>query len=392
MTTPPPPFPPTGPGHHWPPPSPPSVWGSPAAAPLPPALNGFAAASLPVGLLCLPPLGVVFAVVALVQIARKGDRGKALAVVGLVVSLLMSAVLVYATGRYADPFFRRLGAQSARAHVEGRLTDMDALRPGDCFNVPGGDLLAGRAVAYRTPCAGVHHAEVTSSGPMKDGSFPGAERLKEQATAACWKAQDAYAMDSWAVPAYAEMYYFAPSREAWRLGDRRLVCVIGTSSREHRGSLRKDEGALRPDQVTFLRAMNAADQAVGREPEEDVDGAFAQYRIWAREVEAALGEESRMLGAVPSARPEGAAAAAARLREVEAARKEWRRAAAATTPDQFEEAWDRAVEAVTIDSEKALRGAYGLSTEVPQWLRSGPGGPGGQGGGGPAKGPSAERV
>ncbi|GHB46734.1 membrane protein [Streptomyces cirratus] len=363
------------------------MWGSPAA-PLPPALNGFAVASLPVGLLCLPPLGVVFAVVALVQIARRGDRGKALAVVGLVVSLVMSAALVYATGRYADPFFRRLGSAGGRPYVEGRLTDMNALRPGDCFNVPGGDLLGGRAVAYRTACTGVHHAEVTSSGPMADGAYPGAERLKEQATAACWKAQDEYAMDSWAVPGYAEMFYFAPSREAWGLGDRRLVCVMGTTTKEHRGSLRQDGASLRPDQVTFLRAMNAADQAVGREPEEDVDGAFAQYRTWAREVEAALGGEARMLGAVPSARPEAAAAAAARLREVEAARKEWRRAAAATTPDQFEEAWDRAAEVVTVESEKALRGAYGLSTEVPQWLRPGPG----DKGGGPAKGPSAERV
>ncbi|MEU6891775.1 DUF4190 domain-containing protein [Streptomyces sp. NPDC046557] len=361
--------------------------------PLPPALNGFAAASLPVGLLCLPPLGVVFAVVALVQIARKGDRGRALAVMGLVVSLAMSAALVYATGRYADPFFRRLGSERARQYVDGRLTDMRDLRPGDCFNVPGGDLLAGHTIAYKTGCEAVHHAEVTSSGRMDDSAFPNPERLKQKATAACWKAQDAYAMDSWAVPDYAEMYYFAPSRESWRSGDRRLMCVIGTATKEHRGSLRNDEGTLKPDQVTFLRAMNGVDQAMGREPETDVDGALAEYRTWAREVETALGGEARMLETASKARPEVAAPATARIREIEAARREWRRAASATTPDRFQEAWDRALETVTVDSEKALRGAYGLSTDVPPWQRPGPGDMGGGSGKGPSsKGPSSERV
>ncbi|MGW7103135.1 DUF4190 domain-containing protein [Streptomyces sp. NPDC054838] len=384
MTTPPLPPPPAGPGRHWPPPS---AWGSPVT-PLPPALNGFAAASLPVGLLCLPPLGIVLAVVALVQIARKGDRGRALAVVGLVVSLAMTAALLYATGRYADPFLQRLGSARTARHVEGRLTDLDQLQSGACFNVPGGDLLAERAPVYATQCAGVHHAEVTFVEIMEDGPFPGAERLKRAATDTCWKWQDEFAMDSWALPDYAEMYYFAPSVQAWHVGDRRLVCVIGTSTKEHRGSLRHDEATLRPDQVTFLRAMNGADRAIGREPEADVDGALAEYRTWAREVEAALGGEARMLETAPVARPAAAAPAAARLREVEAARKQWRRAAAATTPGQFQEAWDRALDGVTVDTEKALRGAYGLSTDVPLWLRSVPE----DAGGGSGKGPSTERV
>lgn len=365
----------------------PSVWGSPVT-PLPPALNGFAAASLPVGLLCLPPLGVVFAVVALVQISRKGDRGRALAVVGLVVSLAMSATLVYAMGRYADPFLQRLGSAPTSRQVEGRLTDLDQLRSGDCFNVPGGDLLAERAPVYATKCADAHHAEVTFVEILDDGVFPGVERLKREATDTCWKWQDEFAMDSWALPDDADMYYFAPSVDAWHVGDRRLVCAIGTPTGGHRGTLRNDEGNLRPDQVTFLRAMNGVDQAVGREPEADVAGVPAEYRTWAREVEAALGAEARMLEAASTASAQTAAPAAARLKEVEAARKEWRRAEQASTRDQFEQARDRALGAVTVATQKALRGAYGLSTDVPDWLRPAPG----DAGGGPGKGPSSERV
>lgn len=365
----------------------PSVWGSPVT-PLPPALNGFAVASLPVGLLCLPPLGLVFAVVALVRISRRGDRGRALAVVGLVVSLAMSAALVYATGRYADPFLQRLGSAPAGRHVEGQLTDLDQLQSGDCFNVPGGDLLAERTHVYATKCADAHHAEVTFVEIMDDGVFPGAERLNREATDTCWKWQDEFAMDSWALPDHADMYYFAPSPDAWHVGDRRLVCVIGTPGEGHRGTLRNDEGNLRPDQVTFLRAMNGADRAVGREPEADVDGAPAEHRTWAREVEVALGAEARMLEAASTASAQTAAPAAARLKEVEAAREEWRRAGQASTPDRFEQARERALGAVSVATQKALRGAYGLSTDVPDWLRTGPG----DAGGGSGNGPSSERV
>ncbi|MEU8433626.1 DUF4190 domain-containing protein [Streptomyces sp. NPDC029216] len=381
MSTPPPQPPrPAGPGRPWPPPSPQPGWGAPPGPAGPPPLNGFALASLLVGLLCFPPLGVVFGLVALAQTGRRGERGRVLAVFGLVVSLAMTAVLLYGVTSYARPFLERLDARPAPEQVEGQLTDMDRLRAGDCFNVPDGDLLAETPFTYRIDCAQVHDAEVTSATTLGPGGFPGASKLKDSATDACWKAQDAYAMDTWALPDYAEMYYFAPSREDWRAGERRLMCVIGTSGQEHRGSLRKDAGMLTGDQVALLGVLNGADEALAGAPEQELDEGLAEYRTWARQVDEALASQERTLQDAVAAHPE----AGARLKELATARAQWQRAERAARPADFRQAWDAAEGALTIGTEKALRGAYGLSTRVPEWLE--------EHGAGSGRGPSSERV
>lgn len=358
MSTPPPPY--------WPAPTPQQAYREPA-------FNGFALASLLVGLLCLPPLGIVFGIVALVQIARRGERGRALAITGLVVSLAMTAAVVLVTDRVAGRLFDRLDTLERFESVEGELTAIDDMRAGDCFNVPGGDLLDESPLIYRIACTEVHEGEVTSSTRFGNEAFPGGPELKKTAADACWKAQDAYAMDTWALPSYAEMFYFAPSRESWSGGDRRLLCVIGTAEQEHRGSLRKDAGMLKPEQAAFLRVMNEADLALAGGPEEDLDEALPQYRDWAREADRALAAEAQLLEGVKD-QPELAGPARAQLKEVEAARAQWQRAAKATKPAEFQDAWDGASAALSVDTEKALRGAYGLSTTVPDWLAEQSGG------------------
>ncbi|MFD0266979.1 DUF4190 domain-containing protein [Streptomyces sp. NPDC127106] len=366
----------TQPPPHWPAPSPRQDQGEPE-------LNGFALASLLVGLVCLPPLGIVFGIVALVQIAGKGERGKPLAITGLVVSLVTTVLLVLAVDRAAAPLFSRFDGLSPYEDVAGEVADIDELRAGDCFNVPGGDLLHEDPLFYRVACTEVHHGEVTSSTRFDPVQFRGSRQMKSAATDACWRAQDAYAMDSWALPAYADLFWFAPPREG--PGDeRRLLCVIGTAGEEHRGSLRRDAGMLEPDQVTFLHAMNEVDLALGRAPDEDLDEALPAYRAWAREVDRALAGESRVLEEAAARRPELAGPARAQLKEVAAARRAWQQAGAAVRPADFQEGWDRAGAALTVATEQALRGAYGLSTVVPDWLSEdepGGGADGGPGGG-----------
>ncbi|MFG2710161.1 DUF4190 domain-containing protein [Streptomyces goshikiensis] len=381
MSTPPPQHPAPGPGHSWPPPAPRPAWGAPAYRQ--PALNGFAPASLLVGVLCFPPLGVLFAVVALVQIARRRERGKAVALVGLVVSGVMTVALAVLVGQYADGFFARIASARHLAVTEGEFTAIDGMRAGDCFNVPGGNLYDESSSVYRIGCAEVHDGEVTSSTLLEGKGFPGSEQLRKAATDTCWKSMDEYAMDTWALPEYAELFHFAPSRGSWRDGDHRLLCVIGTTDEDHRGSLRKDAGMLTPEQVGFLRAMNATDQALGREPDGEPGRQLGAYRAWAREVDAALGEQAKVLEGAKG-RPGLGGPAGKRLRELAAAREQWRAAAEARTPAGFDAAWRRAGKAVSLDTEKALRGAYGLSTTVPVWAYEYPSDESGDAGDGPS--------
>ncbi|MFI5616482.1 septum formation family protein [Streptomyces sp. NPDC051567] len=395
MSTPPPspPTPPTGPGpgfgpgpgtgHSWPPPSPLPVWGPPPAA-RQPSLNGFALASVLVGLLCFPPLGIVFAVVALVQTAGGRQRGRALAVVGLVVSVVMSGVLALTADRFSAAVRDRLAPAAEIPDVPGELTDIDGLRAGDCFNVPGGDLMTDRPRTYRVDCAQEHHGEITLSEVLDDGGvMPGSNLAEREAESSCWKAQDAYAMDTWALPESVEMYYFAPSRESWREGDRRLLCVIGTTAEEQKGSLHQEAGALTPGQAAFLRAANAVEQVIGaRSPMADVADTLSEHQAWAREAQAALAYEAEVLGEARSG-PGMEKPVRARLKEIETARLAWQRASQARTATEFDVQWGRALRAMSVETEKALRGAYGLSTQVPWWAEEGAAGPEGGWGGGP---------
>ncbi|MFI8384994.1 DUF4190 domain-containing protein [Streptomyces sp. NPDC085540] len=388
-----PPSPPPGPGHSWPPPPPHQGWGwgpPPGYGQQPPALNGFALASLLSGLLCFPPLGVAFGIAALVQIAKRGDRGKALAIVGLVVSVVMTGALVFTAGRVLSAAGDRFPSLSEYADVEGDLTDLGDLRAGDCFNVPGGDLIDERPVTYRIDCARVHHGEVTASKTLDVAAAPESREADRASEDACWKAQDEYAMDTWDLPEYAEMFYYAPSRRSWREGDRTLLCVIGTTEEEWRGSLRKDAGMLGPEQVAFLRAANAAEFVMSRPPDSDVEDVLPEYQAWAREVHAALGVEAKFLQG-EAARAGLEKAVAAQLAEVEAARAQWQRASQARSPEEFDKQWDRALAAMSLETEQALRGAYGLSTVVPQWMQDSQSGPGDPDGGTDG-GPSSESV
>lgn len=82
---------------------------------------------------------------------------------------------------------------------------------------------------------------------------------------------------------------------------------------------------------------------------------------------AALGDEAKVLQA-DKARPGLEKAVAAQLREVEAARLAWQRASQARSAQEFDKQADVALGAMSLETEKALRGAYGLSTTVPEWL------------------------
>ncbi|KOV51710.1 hypothetical protein ADK99_08465 [Streptomyces sp. MMG1064] len=363
-----PPSPPPGPGHSWPPPTPQPGWGPPPGyGSQPPTLNGFALASLLAGLLCFPPLGVAFGIAALVQIARKGDRGKALAITGLVVSVVMTGVMVFAVGRFTEAVGGRLDGLSEYTEVEGELRDIGDLKAGDCFNVPGGDLFDKRPLAYAVDCSRVHHGEVTASRTV-GAADPDSDEADRAAEDACWKAQDDYAMDTWALPEFAEMFYFAPSQESWHQGDRTLLCVIGTTEEEWRGSLRRDAGMLKPEQAAFLRAVNGVEFVLSRPPDEDAGDALQKHQAWAREMHAALGEEAKVLQQ-DAARPGLETAVPAQLKEIEVARAAWQRASQARSGAEFDRLWDRALAAMSLETEKALRGAYGLSTQIPQWLQ-----------------------
>ncbi|WP_327353678.1 DUF4190 domain-containing protein [Streptomyces sp. NBC_01304] len=214
----------------------PYPYGGPPPAQSP--VNGWAIASLVVGILCcLPLLGLIFGIVALVQIKKSGDRGKGMAVAGLTLSSVGSLLLAlfFFSGAASDFMDGvRDGLREAR---ENQVTALDK---GECFNVPGGDMEGDMTDVDVVPCAERHHGEVFGSFDLADrDGYPGEDRITEVAQDKCSKLVDDYVGDRGAASSGAYLYFFGPTDSSWSDGDREVTCVLGQAD----GS--KTSGSLR---------------------------------------------------------------------------------------------------------------------------------------------------
>ncbi len=351
-------------GPYGPPPH--AAWGHPYGAPFArPPVNGVAIAALVLGLLCfLPAVGLVLGIVALVQIKRRGERGKGFAVAGAVLSGVGLALwtLGLATGAAGDFW------EGFREGARGEGTAF-ALSVGQCFTTPEGSLEGFTYEVDEVPCDERHEGEVFAAFDMPGGSYPGDDAITDVADERCYAESTGYAMDTWALPEDVDVYYLTPTRASWLMGDREVTCVFGSVEQGGTltGSVRADETTLDEDQLVYLRAAALVDTALEEMPEAAESGDdLPGYREWAGGVADALAEQSRMLR--EHTWPGEAARPVAGLADaLDSAREEWERAASATDPDTFDEHMDEAY--VLMDDEKQVtpRKALGLADTPPEY-------------------------
>ncbi|MEU9285279.1 DUF4190 domain-containing protein [Streptomyces sp. NPDC048275] len=374
-------FPPPGPQQpegQYPPPYPQGqypqgpyqVWGqgySPYNRPAP--VNGLAITALVLGILCfLPAVGLVLGIIALAQIKKRGERGKGMAVGGIVMSSLGVAlvVLALATG----------GVRDFWDGIEDAANDSNSafsLEKGECFDAPDGGL---EGLAYdvdKVPCAGPHDAEVFADFTMSGGSYPGDSEVVDVADAKCYALKDAYAMDIWAVPEDVDVYYFTPTRTSWRLGDREITCMFGNTDENGSltGSLRNDSLTLNADQFAYLQAANVLNAAMDSAPDETyVEDDLPGYKEWASRVSDALGEQADQLRGhgwhATADKP-----VAALVKDMEASRKEWAKAADAQDADAFYVHYDKGFKLIDPNRTVTARKALGLATPPPSYGEDG---------------------
>ncbi|MEU1160844.1 DUF4190 domain-containing protein [Streptomyces sp. NPDC005921] len=356
-------------------------WGqgySPYAVPAP--VNGLAIASLVLGLLCcLPGVGLVLGLVALGQIRRRGERGRAMAVTGSVFSGLGLAlwVLVLATGGAAD-FWE--GVKEGASDSSSL-----SLSTGECFDTPDGTL-TGDLVSDVTvvDCAKAHDGEVFATYRLKGSSYPGDDKVGDSASDRCYGLEDGYAMDGWAIPGDVDVYYFTPSEDSWEFGDREVACVFGntTEGRTLSGSLRNDESVLDADQVAYLDAAHVLNTALDTVPDaEYVEDDLPGYRDWADRVTTALDRQTAMLRAhtwdQAAERPVDDLVA-----DLGKARAEWAKAAKSTDVDTHYGHYDKGSALLDPKRSVTARKALGLATTPPKYNGGGDGsGSGGSGSG-----------
>ncbi|MGW1065822.1 DUF4190 domain-containing protein [Streptomyces aureus] len=343
-------------------------------------VNGLAIAALVLGILCfLPAVGLVLGIVALVQIRKRGQRGKGMAVAGMVMSSVgvVLLALMVATGGARDFW---------DGFTEGARGDGSAfsLHKGQCFDTPEGTL---EGVAYdvdTVPCSGKHDGEVFAEAKAHDGSYPGDTAVSDEAGDMCYSLVDTYAMDGWAVPDDVDVYYFTPTRQSWGMGDREITCMFGNTD-EHgtlTGSLREDSTTLDADQVAYLEAARVLNRAMASAPEEEyVEDDLPGHRRWATRVSGALAEQADLLRGHTFA-PAAGERVAALVKDLDRSRAEWAKAAKASDADTFYAHYEKALKIIDPKRTVTTRKALGLATTPPEEDTGGGAGSGGEDGSG----------
>lgn len=218
----------------WGAPPPPSApqWAAPATGPGggPPAYgappeqargtSGFAIAALVLGIIPILAglLGIVFGIVALLRIRKTSQRGRGLAIAGIVLGTLwlvaLTALIIAAA--MSEP------ERTADGRVTGRGTViLDDLRVGDC---PASAPDEGARTTKVVPCTEAHRAEVYATFPLSAPSFPGEAEVTRFATGGCNERLATFVgqgrVDSF------DIFYVAPNDRSWPLGDREVICLL----------------------------------------------------------------------------------------------------------------------------------------------------------------------
>jgi hypothetical protein len=203
--------------------------------------NGLAIAALCCGLAAFIPLvgvvAIVLGVVALNQLRRGFQRGRGMAITGIVLGALGAlawaalVVIGVATGFAGEPE-RNASGQVAPAQT----VFFDDLKAGDCFDgVPAEPDAAIDEVTSRA-CTTAHEAQIAAIVELPKGDFPGDSKSADLADKACSDAVEPKLRDD--VADIDLSFVYPDSALAWRL-DRSAVCIIEGTSGKLTGSALK---------------------------------------------------------------------------------------------------------------------------------------------------------
>ena len=221
-----------GPGGSYPS-YPPGRPGYPSAPPSPEGTNSMAITALVLGICGAAPVAAVFGIIALRQTKATGQRGRGMAIWGLVLSgvwlVFIAAVALLALQCARGP---RRDGRDRPAVATIAATD---LQPGDCVN--GLSETGALESLPGVPCAVPHAGEVYAVFDLPAGDYPGASELDRQTNVECDERFRSYAPSAYADPEWG-IYIVYPLERSWALGDREVVCIASALADPVTGSIR----------------------------------------------------------------------------------------------------------------------------------------------------------
>lgn len=199
--------------------------------------NGFAIASLVLGLIGFVLLSVIFGIVALGKLRHRPQRGKGMAIAGLCLSALWVVGVV-------SVLVVRVETAAHRSATTGQIVGnghlgVFSLRAGDCFQNPSGSQPAtGLTQVTAVPCSSPHNAQVIAQLPVPGSAYPGRTAFRAQALPGC-QARVAAVVDRSKLTPTMNLIWIYPELQAWADGQRTISCLIADSSEALTSSLLK---------------------------------------------------------------------------------------------------------------------------------------------------------
>jgi len=233
--------------------------------------NGMAIAALVLGicgfLFVTPIVGLVLGIVSLSIVNKNGQRGKGMAISGIVLSslwiALFATIIVVAGVTAKSPAHRN----SAGAVVQAGAVGIYDLHPGDCFTVPSG-LIGSTDSHLRTmpvvPCSTPHDSETIGSATATDSSYPGQDGMRVEGGSLCLKLLSGYLLDVQSMPHNSLVQPIVPNEQAWGQGVRKVVCFIQAPSATLTQPIHRDASSYTAEQLRFLTAFHPVSDAAGQ--------------------------------------------------------------------------------------------------------------------------------
>jgi hypothetical protein len=183
--------------------------------------SGWAVASFILGIFAVVPLSVIFGFVGLQRIRRLGQRGKGLAIAGLILSLIWVVVFV-AVSVVGNGAATRQSSSGKITH-RGNL-GVFALATGDCFDNPTNTKDIETVTAI--PCSQPHDSQVFAKFDLSggDAAYPAPAALNKMADTGCNSRTGS--IDKPKTTAGMTIRVLFPQENAWADGQRTVSCLI----------------------------------------------------------------------------------------------------------------------------------------------------------------------
>lgn len=334
----------------------------------PTGTNGLAIAALVLGicgfLVATPIIGLIFGIVSLSAVRKSGQKGKGLAISGIVLSSAWIAIFatfmtiaVIATG---DPAVRDANGTV----VSPGVVSVFALQKKDCFTLPHGVIGSTHtktATVKVVPCSTAHDSESIGLFTLADESLPTADDLHTESTKQCVQLLNAAIPDPASLPSGSRMEYLYPDQRAWDNGRRQVMCFVQFPAATMTQSVCRDPSSYTVDQMVFLDAYHPLSDAVGELTETPKTADISVLQQRANDIVHAVGEEEARLKAerwAPNVQP----AVDALIANHEAAARVWSQVAASSDSVTFFDGARRAYDAFSLKDLVAVRDALGLTT------------------------------